>query len=180
MLWWNRYKTRLREATEENSRLAGEIAAVQSENRHLQTMLRMKTDECEALASRCAHMQSRVEYADNVEVEIKAFEKRLDSFEEIKDRLDKKIERLRAQRDKALMERDEARAMIAARDSIPDTIAPISFDSDAVSLPSEEIPAPQLRPKRKTDAPAPPVSPAQISSSDPSEADSDWYVPPCV
>lgn len=179
MGWWNRKSKRLAEALNDNAHLTEALEDARLQLQHVRKLLKMKDEECEALRGRCAHMQQRVEYADAVETEIADIESQVERFAEVKEKLDGRIVRLKKERAKLIMERDEARSMLAARENIPDSISPISFNTDAVDM------SPLSYEKRKSDrkkgyrttTPVIDDVPNTDDSSSETSDDIDWYQP---
>lgn len=149
------YSRRLREATDENDVLREKLRNAEATISHLRHMLELKTEECGQLAANIATLREKADYADRLEERVMELDAMADRFAPLKKSLDRKIEKLR-------MERDEARAMLAARDALPEKGRPIDFvDREALQLPN--LP----------DAPAP-TSPTR---SDPSPDLPEWYIP---
>lgn len=113
---------------DEVAQLQAELQAEREELAHLRRLLAMKEEETEALSKRCAHMERRCLEADELEAQMEEIEKKVSEFVQIKESYDNRLRKLK-------MERDEARSLLKARDSLDDTISPIDFSTRAISLP---------------------------------------------
>lgn len=113
---------------DEVAQLQAELQAEREELAHARRLLAMKEEEAEALSKRCAHMERRCLEADELEAQMEEIEKKVSEFVQIKESYDNRLRKLK-------MERDEARSLLKARDSLDDTISPIDFSTRAISLP---------------------------------------------
>lgn len=154
-MFFQKSKQRLAEALDEIESLRFQLAEAQRTIDHLRHIADLKAEECGELSSRIARMKERIANAEVAEQRVKDFETQTSKLAAQNLALERKIEVL-------VMERDEARAMIAAREQVPPTIDFI----DMASLP----PSPAALERARKNQPAPP------KASDPSDA-TDWYVP---
>ena len=155
MLLFSKNRQQLQEAEEEIRHLRAQVVDNAETIAHLRHLLDLKTQECDELSARVSRMQERSDYADAVEEKIVELEKQADRFIELKKTLERKILRLRD-------ERDEARAMVSARNAVPPSIDMI----EELDLSSLQEKAPK-KPKRTL-----PPSPEELSYET-----GDWYSP---
>ena len=146
------YSRRLREANDQADELREKLRDAEATISHLRHLLGLKTEECGQLAANITTLREKADYADRLEERVMELDAMADRFTSLKNSLDRKIEKLR-------MERDEARAMLAARDSLPEKGRPIDFvDREALQLPNlPDVPTP--------------------THSDPSSDLPEWYIP---
>lgn len=163
---WN-YRKQIDQANEELRQLRNELRDTEATANHLRHLLDLKNEECDQLTASIAQLREKAEYADTLEEKIYEFDALTDKFAALKKKLERKIEKLR-------IERDEARAMIAARDNIPQKADTIDFlDRSAIQLPDPDPDHPKST-KSSGSKPNPSQSSRTTEPADPT----DWYIPP--
>lgn len=127
-MFFFRNKRRLTEANKEIARLRTQLEETQATVSHLRHIIELKTEEIDELSARIGRMKEKSDYADAIEGKMTEIEEQVDRFSRLKLSMQHKIQRL-------TMERDEARALIAARDKEQRRDASIDFLSVPVELP---------------------------------------------